>query len=284
MQIGCHLSTSKGFKGAAEAALKLGAESFQFFTKNPRAFRGKGPQDGPAGVALCREHGLVAVAHSPYITNLSTPDPELHEITVQSLVHDLQIAESCGAVGLVVHCGKHVEMGEEYGIRRMVETLEMILNTYEGPVPILLENTAGQGSELGTDLEQLLRIRDQVKQKDRIGFCFDTCHAFVAGQYDPAAWDQYARRMRETGYRDLLVAVHLNDARAPQGSRRDRHENLGKGFIGEAGIATILQSGIFAGLPVVLETPVEKQEAYGPEMAYARQLAAGPEHGIEGRE
>lgn len=273
MKIGCHLSISKGFKAAAEAALQLGGQSFQFFTKNPRAFRGKGPQDGPEGAALCREHGLVAVAHAPYVTNLSTPDPELHEITVQSLVQDLQIAERCGAIGLVVHCGKHLDRGEEYGVARMVETLDRILAEYEGPVPILLENTAGQGSELGTDLEELLRIRERVAQKDRIRFCFDTCHAFVAGQYDPEDWERYAERMRAIGYRDLLVAVHLNDAKAPRGSRRDRHENLGKGYIGEAGLTAILRSDIFAGLPVVLETPVSAQEEYGPEMAYARKLA-----------
>lgn len=272
VKLGCHISIGKGLQRAAADALALGAESFQIFTKNPRAMRGKGPQDGPAGAAFCREHGLVVVAHAPYITNLSTPDPELHRLTIESLTRDLEIAESCAAVGLVVHCGKHVGQGPDEGTRRMVETLNELLERYAGPVPILLENTAGQGSELGTDLEELLAIRARVATPGRIGFCFDTCHSFVAGQFTPDSWPAYVERMRSTGYRDHLVAVHLNDAKEPHGSRRDRHAKLGEGHLGEDGIRIILRSDVLNGLPVILETPVEQQEEYGPEMVYARSL------------
>jgi deoxyribonuclease IV len=274
LKLGCHLSISSGLTAAAQQALRLGAESFQIFTKNPRAFRGKAPDPDAAakGVAFCREQLLPVVAHAPYITNLSTPDEALRAISIASLVLDLQIAEAYGAVGLVCHMGKHVAMGEEYGMKRMAETIDMILDQYRGPVPFLLENTAGQGTELGTRLEQCLEARAITGAPERIGFCFDTCHAFVSGQYVPETWADLVAQARRSGYWQLVKAVHLNDSKAEAGSRKDRHANLGKGFIGEEGIGAILRSGAFEGLPVILETPVDSEEEYGPEMAYARSL------------
>lgn len=276
MLLGCHISIAKGFPQAVENAHRLGCQSFQFFTKNPRAFRGKpaDPEQAQRGRALMAEYGLVAVAHAPYITNLSTPDPELQEISIQSLKQDLENAEAYGAIGCVCHMGKHVDMGEAYGMSRMVETLNRLLEAYTGPCPLLLENTAGQGSELGTTLEQCLEVRARVEQPERIGFCFDTCHGFAAGTYRPEEWMAFLEQARATGYWQLLRAVHLNDSKAGPGQRKDRHANLGKGFIGEAGLATILRSGAFEGLPVILETPVAKEEEYVPEMAYARSLMA----------
>lgn len=276
MLLGCHISIAKGFPQAVENAHRLGCQSFQFFTKNPRAFRGKAadPEQAERGRALMAEYGLVAVAHAPYITNLSTPDPELQEISIQSLKQDLENAEAYGAVGCVCHMGKHVEMGEAYGMSRMVETLNRLLEAYTGPCPLLLENTAGQGSELGTTLEQCLEVRSRVEQPERIAFCFDTCHGFAAGAYRPEEWTAFFAQARASGYWQLLRAVHLNDSKAGHGEHKDRHANLGKGFIGEAGLAAILRSGAFEGLPVILETPVAKEEDYMPEMAYAKSLMA----------
>lgn len=274
MKLGCHISISGGLKSAAQRALALGATSFQIFTKNPRAFRGKTPDPTMAaeGVAFCREHNLPVVAHAPYITNLSTPDEELRQTSIASLLVDLQCAELYGAVGLVCHMGKHVDMGEEFGMKRMVETIDLILDQYQGPTTFLLENTAGQGSELGTTLEQCMEVRSRVATPDRVGFCFDTCHAFAAGQYKPETWEQFVENARRIGYWDHLKAVHLNDSKAEHGSRKDRHANIGKGFIGAEGMTAILKSGAFEGLPVVLETPVETEEDYGPEMVYTRSL------------
>jgi deoxyribonuclease-4 len=218
------------------------------------------------------EYGLVAVAHAPYITNLSTPDPELQAVSIASLKQDLENAEAYGAVGCVCHMGKHVDMGEEYGMARMVETLNRLLEAYTGPCLLLLENTAGQGSELGTSLEQCVEVRSRVEQPGRIGFCFDTCHGFAAGAYRPGDWEAFVAAGRASGYWEHLKAVHLNDSKFDHGSHRDRHENLGKGFIGEAGLARILRSGAFTGLPVVLETPVKDEAEYGPEIVYARSL------------
>ncbi len=270
MKLGCHISISKGFPQAVENAHRLGCEAFQFFTK----FKGKSadPEAAARGRALMAEYGLVAVAHAPYITNLSTPDPELQAISIASLKQDLENAEAYGAIGCVCHMGKHVGQGEAYGMARMVETLNRLLEAYTGPCPLLLENTAGMGSELGTRLEELMEVRSRVEQPERIGFCFDTCHAFAAGIYRPEDWEDFVARARSIGYWDLRRAVHLHDSKFDHGSRKDRHANLGKGFIGEAGIAALLRSGAFEGLPVVLETPVQDEAEYGPEIEYARSL------------
>lgn len=274
MKLGCHISISPGFAAAVESARKLGCDSFQFFTKNPRAFKGKAadPEQAARGRALMAKYGLVAVAHAPYITNLSTPNPELQATSIASLKQDLDNAEAYGAVGCVCHMGKHVDQGVEYGMSRMVETLDMLLDQYRGPCQLLLENTAGQGSELGTTLEQCLEVRARVAEPHRIGFCFDTCHGFAAGAYSPDTWGDFVAQARSVGYWEHLKAVHLNDSKADHASRKDRHANLGKGFIGEEGISRILRSGAFAGLPVVLETPVETEQDYGPEIQYARTL------------
>lgn len=165
MKIGCHISVSKGFLKASQRAKELGAEAFQVFTKNPRGLRPKklDLEDAEKGVRYCRENGLVLVAHTPYITNLSTPKEDLREVTIRSIKEDLRIAEAYGAVGAVVHCGKHVGKGVEYGTRRMIETLNLILEGYEGGTKLLLENTAGQGSELGLTIADLVAIREDRK-------------------------------------------------------------------------------------------------------------------------
>lgn len=273
MKIGCHISIAKGFCAAATDALALGAESFQYFTKNPRGFRGKkqiDPDDAARGLALCRSHDLAVVAHAPYILNLSTPKPDLWQLTIDSLLLDLEICTAYATPYLVVHCGKHVGEGAAYGLQRMVESLDTVLDRYAGTTMICLENTAGQGTEMGTTLEQLLEIRARVCEPERIGFCWDSCHAFVAGQYRPDAFAAYARAMAASGFLAHLRVVHLNDSRAEFGSRRDRHELVGQGFIGAVGLGAILKTPAFADLPVILETPVEQQGQYAAEIAWCR--------------
>lgn len=274
MKIGCHISVAKGLEQAAKTAISLGAESFQVFTKNPRGLKPKkvDEKDAAKGVALMQEHDLKLVCHTPYITNLSTPKDDLQEATIRSILEDLHIAESYGAIGAVVHCGKHVGEGEEYGIRRMVETLDLILEQYEGPVKLLLENTAGQGSELGLTIQSLMDIRAATRFPNKIGFCFDTCHSFAAGQWSLESFDQLVQQMEETGYMEHLAAIHFNDSKAPFASQKDRHEKIGKGEIGSEALAKFLTSGKFDHLPVVLETPVEDEREYADEMKYLHQL------------
>lgn len=274
MQLGCHISVAKGFSKASKRAHELGAEAFQVFTKNPRALRPKKLDypDAEKGVRFCREHNITLVAHTPYITNLSTPKEDLHEVTVRSIQEDLHIADTYGAVGAVVHCGKHVGEGVEAGTRRMVDTLNEILADYEGECRLLLENTAGQGSELGLSIDELVRIREATKHPEKIGFCFDTCHGFAAGVWKPDSFDDLVQTMEETGYLQDLVAIHFNDSKVPYNSRKDRHAKIGKGEIGSEGLAKFLCNEKFQGLPVVLETPVEKEDEYAEEIRFLHQL------------
>jgi len=274
LKIGCHISVGKGLEKAVLNAMELGAESLQVFTKNPRGLRPKKVdyKDAAKGVELLQKHDLTLVCHTPYITNLSTPKEDLQEVTIRSILEDLHIAESYGAVGAVVHCGKHVGEGEEYGTKRMVETLDMILSQYEGPVKLLLENTAGQGSELGLTIPALMEIRGATRYPEKIGFCFDTCHSFAAGQWQLETFDQLTEQMKETGYLDHLVAIHFNDSKAPFASQKDRHEKIGKGEIGSEALAKFLVFPLFEHLPVVLETPVEDEKEYAEEMVYLHGL------------
>ncbi len=279
MKIGCHVSVAKGFERAVKNAQELGAESFQIFTKNPRGLRPKklDYKDAEKGVALSRELDITVVAHTPYITNLSTPKEDLHEVTIRSIKEDLHIASAYGAVGAVVHCGKHVGEGEEYGIGRMIETLDLILAEYDGDTPLLLENTAGQGSELGQTIETLVSIRNATKYPEKIGFCFDTCHAFAAGIWNGETFDELVHTMEESGYLRDLKAIHFNDSKAPFGSRKDRHEKIGKGEIGSEALSFFLTSPAFEHLPVVLETPVEDEREYAEEIQYLRELRSEQE-------
>lgn len=277
MKIGCHIGVSKGFFKASQRAKELGAEAFQVFTKNPRGLRPKklDREDAEKGVRFCRENGLVLVAHTPYITNLSTPKKDLHEVTIRSIKEDLQIAEAYGAVGAVVHCGKHVGKGVEYGTRRMIETLNLILKDYEGKTKLLLENTAGQGSELGLAIDELVTIREATDYPEKIGFCFDTCHGFAAGVWSEDSFNDLVRTMDETGYLKHLAAIHFNDSKAPFNSRKDRHAKIGRGEIGSSALAKFLTCEAFAGLPVILETPVEDEEEYAEEIRYLHALKNG---------
>lgn len=274
MYIGCHMSVGNGLFAATKKALELGARSFQVFSKNPRSLRPKkiDEEDAARAVRLMREEDLKIILHTPYITNLSSPKDDLHALTISSLKEDLRIAEAFGAPGAVVHVGKHVGEGEEYGFRRMVETLNAILKDYHGPVKLLLENTAGQGSEMGLTIRDLVRIREATDVPEKIGFCFDTCHGFAAGIWNEETYHDLIQEMVETGYLQDLYAIHLNDSKAPFRSHKDRHEKIGKGEIGAKALSKFLHDDHFRSLPMILETPVEDEVEYRDEMEYVRTL------------
>jgi deoxyribonuclease-4 len=224
---------------------------------------------------VCRSHQLSLICHTPYITNLSTPDPGLQEATIRSIREDLAIAEAYGALGAVVHCGKHVGEGEDYGIRRMIETLNLILAEVEVGAKLLLENTAGQGSELGLAMETLVKIRNATDYPDKIGFCFDTCHGFAAGVWNGERFDDWLEEAKNTGYLEHLAAIHFNDSKAPFGSHKDRHEKIGQGEIGAAALQKFLQAEALEHLPFILETPVQSEDEYRDEIQYLRGLKEG---------
>ena len=274
MVIGCHLSTAKGFDRAVENAGRLGANAFQYFPKNPRSHRIKpvNPETVRDQARLAKTRGVVTVAHSAYVTNLSTPDAALRETTVASIVNELEICTAFQTPWLVVHCGKHLGGGERAGVQRMVEAIDEVLERYQGPCRLLLENTAGQGSELGRTVDELLEIRAGVSQRDRVGFCLDTCHAFAAGWMRPGQWDRFLAEATRPEFLELLEVVHLNDSKAGCGEQTDRHALLGRGQMGELLVA-FLQEPAFRSRPIIIETPVEREEEYADEIRIARRWA-----------
>lgn len=272
LQLGCHLSVSKGFLKCVETAQQFEAASIQYFSKNPRGFRSKALdlKDAEAGAKLAADLGIRTIAHTPYLINLSSAEANLRQLSINSLLEDLRIAEARGSLGVVLHCGKHVGLGQEEGIRLMKEALVEVLEKDQTNITILLENTAGQGSEIGMTPEVLLDLAS-VGPKEKIGFCFDTCHAFASGimtKEDPLLF------FKNEEYTSRLYAVHLNDSKGDYGCKKDRHEKIGQGFLGAEAIKVILQAPSLQNIPVVLETPVEHEREYIEEMRLCHSLLA----------
>lgn len=275
-RIGAHLSVARGgLAGAAARARELGADIFQYFPKNPRSYRSK-PVDKEelsrqAGRAA--ELGIPSVAHSPYVTNLSTIDEKLAEVTRESIVNDLEIAGAYQSAYLIVHCGRYVEAGAERGREAMVAAVRDILARYQGECRLLLENTAGQGTELGQTLEELAEVVGAIGGDDRLGICFDTCHAYAAGILDFDDLDGFVQRWRQTGMDRLVKVIHLNDSKYGFGSHKDRHEYLGRGMIGHERLSLFLRRPEFRTIPWLIETPVADETEYAGEISLARKLA-----------
>lgn len=274
MRIGCHLSIAKGYTAAVKAAPTLGANAFQYFTKNPRGFRNAKPLDrvdAERGRALMAELDLVAVGHTPYLINLAATDDSLYDASIDALVQDLVIAEARGTYGVVVHCGKPKDQGREWGIERMHNAIRTVLERNQTTgVRILLENTAGQGSELGTTLDELLTLVEPFSL-DQVGICLDTQHAFAAGMLsreNPGAFAGFDN----PDFMRRLHAIHLNDSKVDFNAHKDRHELIGQGALGLDGIERIVNDARLADVPFYLETPVEKESQYADEIATVRSL------------
>jgi len=206
--VGCHVSIRGGYLAAAKTALALGADAFQYFPKNPRSLTLKAfdPKDAEACRAFCREQGIVSIAHTSYPVNLAAAPGALYEAIADSLRNDLEIAESCGSIGVVVHFGQYKGADVLEGYRLMIRMVNDILDGWSGAAKLLIENNAGQGSRMGTTLEELTQVRQLLNHPEKVGFCFDTCHAFASGLWTGDDWEQVADRMRNLGYLDALAA------------------------------------------------------------------------------
>lgn len=275
MKIGCHVSIRNGYEEAARTAHLMGAESYQFFPKNPRSLGVKeyDRRDADACRAYCQKAGLQSIAHTPYPVNLCTTDEALFEATIQSVKNDLEIAEACGAIGVVVHFGQYKGNDVLAGYKRMIDMVNLILDGWQGGARLLIENNAGQGNRMGTTLEELTQVRDLLAAPDKVGFCLDTCHAFASGLWRGGNWEEVAEKMRELKYFASLLAVHVNDSVYPTSSFRDRHAPIGRGMIGDASFASFLRTPELRGLPLVLETPKQANGGHSEEIKHVRALA-----------
>jgi len=274
MKIGCHVSIRHGYLAAAKFAKKIGARSFQFFPKNPRSLQIKAfdAKDAQNCADFCQQEGLVSIAHAPYPVNLSEEDKELRKTVRHSLLNDLEIVEACGAVGLVVHFGKYKGKDPLEGYKLMIEMLNEVLLNWMGQALLLIENNAGQGVRMGITLEELVQVRNLSDRREKIGFCLDTCHAFASDLWNGQNWHEFVEKGMALDYFSHLKAIHLNDSAYDHGSFRDRHVNIGKGYIGEARFQTLLHSEILNGLPLILETPQVQGYSHENEIEFVMNL------------
>ena len=259
--LGAHVSVAGGPQTAFERGAEIGCRSLQIFVKSPNRWAGSKLKDEQ--VDAFREARDASpqpvIAHAAYLINLCGNNPELIEKSRRGLIDELERCTRLGVDGLVVHPGAHLGDGEQAGIEGIARSIDLVLAALpEGGTRLLLENTAGQGSAMGSRFEELAGVIERLEQPDRVGVCLDTCHAFAAG-YDLSTEEGYRQMveaLEETVGVKRIEALHLNDSKHPAGSNKDRHENIGEGKIGAEAFARLLADETFQGRPMVLETPL----------------------------
>ncbi|MDD6190428.1 MAG: deoxyribonuclease IV [Firmicutes bacterium] len=268
LYIGYHLSSSKGFAAMGKEALKAGANTFAFFTRNPRGGKAKAidPDDAAALLSIMEENNFgKLVAHAPYTLNPCSDKENVRAFARICMEEDMERMEYLPGNYYNFHPGSHVGQGREKGIQLITELLNDIL-TQDQTTTVLLETMAGKGSEIGGRFEDIAEIIDGVKLKDKIGVCMDTCHVYD-GEYDivrdpDAVLNEFDRIIGL----EKLKALHVNDSKNPFGSHKDRHEKIGEGSLGLDAIARFISNPKLKGLPCILETPNDF-EGYKSEIA-----------------
>jgi len=261
MLLGAHVSISGCISNAPARGEKIGCNVIQIFTKNQMQWQANdlSPDRITKFKSGLKQSSIYSVlAHDSYLINLGSPDPELLKKSRIAFRKEIERAEALGIPFLVFHPGAHTGAGAEHGLETIADSLNFLFDNYQSAkIKLLLENTAGQGSNLGYRFEQLAGIMGKVNNSERLGVCFDTAHAFAAG-YDLRSEDSFQRTMNELDQiigLDKLMAFHLNDSKKGLGSRVDRHEHIGKGTLGLQAFKFIINDMRFMHLPKVLETP-----------------------------
>lgn len=262
MRLGLHVSILGSLDMAVDRAQERGCNTFQMFTRNPRAWQFRSLTQEEVEVFTWKlEHSEMepVVAHMPYLPNLASSRDDVYEKSVGSLKAELWRCGRLRVPYLVTHLGSHLGKGVEAGFERIVRAIDRAFSEVENDVMLLLENTAGSKNSMGSHFEEIEHIITGLEGRDRVGVCFDTSHAFAAG-YDLRSDEDVGNTMREfeevIGLERLRV-VHLNDSKAVLGTGIDRHEHIGLGGIGEGGFKAILRHRALEGMPLILETPVE---------------------------
>jgi len=280
--IGAHLSIAGGLHKAIERAEQIGAHAVQVFTKNNRSYFGK---------QLCHDDCIqfnkaraassvrYVVVHSSYLINIGACKKEVEKKSVASLIHELERCQQLGIDHLVLHPGSHTGAGVEACIHRIASNIDHALCSVPGKTMILLETAAGQGTNVGFTFEHIRAIYDLCSQKHRVGVCFDTCHVFAAG-YDISTSTGYKKtwaHFAETIGMNTLKLIHLNDSKMPCGSKKDRHENLGKGTIPLSTFELLINDPALQAIPKILETPSDDDiTIYKKEIILLKEMYKAP--------
>ena len=272
-RLGCHLSVSDGFLAMGKTAESIGANTFQYFTRNPRGGAAKAinKQDIAAFLEFAQERGMCAfLAHAPYTLNLCSAKEGIGEFARNMLAEDITRVEHLPDGMYNFHPGSHAGQGMETGIGIISEALNEILKPGQ-TVTVLLETMTGKGSEIGGRFEELREIIDRVELREKMGVCFDTCHVYDAGYDIVSDLDYVLSEFDRVIGLERLKAVHINDSKNPLGGKKDRHETIGNGHIGQDALGRIINHPQLRSLPFYLETPNELP-GYAAEIALLKEL------------
>lgn len=268
LTIGCHLSSAGGFLAMGKTAIEIGANTFQFFTRNPRGSKAKAidPEDVRKYREYAAEHGITKIlAHAPYTLNPCSKDSRVREFALETMADDLKRMEYVPGNCYNFHPGSHVGQGAKAGIAMIADTLNQILRP-EQTTTVLLETMAGKGSEVGRSFEELQEILSRVELQEHMGVCLDTCHVYDAGYDIVQDLDGVLEKFDQCIGLDKLKAIHMNDSKNLFASHKDRHEKIGEGSIGTECMVRIINHPALQGIPVYLETPNEL-DGYAAEIA-----------------
>tara|TARA_B110000196_G_C21092048_1_gene638035 strand:- start:45 stop:905 length:861 start_codon:yes stop_codon:yes gene_type:complete len=279
VQIGAHVSISGSIANAITNASKRECSAFQVFTSNPRGWHAKDLTDD--GITNYKNNlsqsnidRFATVAHMPYLPNLSSPEISVYEKSIHTMIREVERCDKLGIPYLVTHLGSHKGTGEDKGIQRLVGALTEVAKTNKD-VTILLENTAGQKNSVGSDFTQLAEIFFGLKPASRFGICIDTCHAFAAGydlRNEKNVKDVFEKFDSEIGLKHIKI-IHLNDSKGELGCHLDRHEHIGLGYIGEAGLSQVVKLANKNKIPIILETPIDERRTDFENIRKAKDLA-----------
>ena len=268
-RLGAHMSIAGGLPLAVERAQAANCDTLQIFTKSASQWRARPlPADEVSAFRTTANDLDInpIVAHASYLINLAAPNPALRQRSINALTDELDRGDALGLLGVVLHPGSYTTGTEESGLHLVAEAINEVFAAREKGTQLLLEHTAGQGTNLGHRFEHLATIINGTSAKKRLGVCLDTCHLLAAG-YNIATADGYSRTFEDfetfVGL-DRLQLIHLNDSKHPCGSRRDRHEHIGKGWVGLEAFGRLLKDPQLAHLPMVLETPKEQRQPGKP--------------------
>lgn len=276
LNIGCHLSVSKGFENMGKQALEIDANTFQFFTRNPRGGKAKqlDPKDIDKFLELARENKFTTLlAHAPYTLNACAADEDKREFAINTFIDDLKRLELTPNNLYNFHPGSHVKQGADVGVKYITKMLNKAIKN-DQTTTVLLETMAGKGTEVGRSFEELKQIIDGVELDEKLGVCLDTCHVFDAGYDIVNDLDGVLTKFDNIIGLDRLKAIHLNDSLNSCGSHKDRHARIGEGQIGLDAITRIINHEKLKDLPFLLETPNEL-DGYAREIKLLRSLYKG---------
>jgi deoxyribonuclease-4 len=263
VRVGVHVSIAGSVDLAVDRAKKAGCDVFQMFSRNPRGwgFSPLSKESCETFRSKIRSGNLIPVDHMPYLPNLASPKSDIYDKSVAALTTELERCSLLGIPYLVTHLGHHLGDGIAGGRERVVRAINAALEVSDNSVMLLLENTAGEKNSVGSTFEHIRGIMDGINYQNRIGICVDTCHAFAAGyelRTESGIRETITQFDKAIGIHNLKI-IHLNDTKGDLGSRLDRHEHIGMGYLGEGAFRLILHHPVLSALPLICETPVDER-------------------------